>query len=195
MRVIAGTYRSRVLRAPRGTSTRPTSDRLRETLFNVLAARIVGARFADLYAGSGAIGIEAVSRGAAQVYFAETSRAALECIHANLRALQVPAMWTVEGGGTGALLKRLTVGHSPLDVVFLDPPYDDAMEYSRTLTALGHSPLLHTDGLVVAEHTRKQDLQDGYGRLHRTRTMLQGDAALSFYVLRESTDASDPVTR
>ena len=83
MRVIAGTYRSRLLEAPRGTATRPTSDRLRETLFNVLSARIAGAHFADLYAGSGAVGIEAISRGAAEVYFAETARPAVDSIRAD----------------------------------------------------------------------------------------------------------------
>src|SRR5277367_6843797 len=106
MRVIAGTYRSRQLVAPRGAATRPTSDRLRETLFNILAPRIPGCRFADLYAGTGAVGIEALSRGAAHVWFAEKSEPALAAIRANLKALKVVQGFTVEERGTGALLER-----------------------------------------------------------------------------------------
>lgn len=187
MRVIAGIFRSRPLQTPRGLQTRPTSDRLRETLFNVLGPRIAGARFADLYAGSGAVGIEAISRGAGQVFFAEKHAAAAAAIRANLRTLSITGGWELETGGTAALLKRLspagTLLAATLDLVFLDPPYDDADEYHRTLTALGAGALLHTDGLVVAEHTRKQPLLDRYGALCRTRTLLQGDAALSFYAV------------
>ena len=91
MRIIAGTYRSRVLKAPPGLATRPCSDRLRETLFNVLAPRIQGACVPRLYAGSGAVGIEALSRGAARVVFVERSPAALHVLHANLRALACAA--------------------------------------------------------------------------------------------------------
>ena len=183
MRVIAGTYRSRPLAAPRGLDTRPTSDRLRETLFNVIAARVPGARFADLYAGSGAVGIEAISRGAAEVFFAEKSPAALAAIRANLRTLKISGEFQVEGSGTAGLLKWLT--GKPLDVIFLDPPYDDAEEYRRTLTMLGSAEngLLAEDALVIAEHTRKQPLLEEYGSLRRTRTLLQGDAALSFYAV------------
>src|ERR1700759_607042 len=96
MRVIAGTYRSRPLTAPRGMATRPTSDRLRETLFNVLAPRIEGARFADLYAGTGAVGIEALSRGAAHVTFVENSAAAIAALRANLTALKIRSGFQLE---------------------------------------------------------------------------------------------------
>jgi len=161
--------------------TRPTSDRLRETLFNVLGPSVVGARFADLYAGSGAVGVEAISRGAAEVFFAEKSPAALAAIRANLRTLKVPGGYQVEGSGRSGLLKWLS--GKPLDIVYLDPPYDEAEEYRRTLTALGTpaNELLTADAVVIAEHTRKHPLLDEYGVLRRTRTLLQGDAALSFY--------------
>ena len=194
MRVIAGTFRSRPLQAPRGLLTRPTSDRLRETLFNVLAARVPGSRFADLYAGSGAVGIEAISRGAASVLFAEKHTPALAAIRANLRELKIHAGFEIETGGTATLLRRLSTavpsaaptGANALDIVFLDPPYDDAEEYRRTLSALGlvGAPL-HEDSMVIAEHTRKQPLADRYGALERSRTLLQGDAALSFYRLAQ----------
>ena len=106
MRVIAGTYRSRSLLAPRGAATRPTSDRLRETLFNILAPRVEGCRFADLYAGTGAVGIEALSRGAAHVWFAERAAPALAAIRANLKALQITQGLALEERGAGALLER-----------------------------------------------------------------------------------------
>lgn len=187
MRVIAGTYRSRVLGAPKGLATRPTSDRLRETLFNVIAARVPDARFADLYAGSGAVGIEAISRGAAEVFFAEKNAAALTAIRGNLRTLGIAGGFQVEAGGTAPLLKRLA--GKPLDVWFLDPPYEEVEEYRKTLTTLGDAgnELVDADSLVIAEHTRKQPLLDRYGVLKRTRTLLQGDAALSFYAM-ETTD-------
>ncbi len=180
MRVIAGTFRSRLLQAPRGSATRPTSDRLRETLFNVIAARVPGSHFADLYAGSGAVGIEAISRGAAHVTFAEAARPALEAIRANLRTLGITGGFRIESGGTAPLL-RSTPG-TPFDLVFLDPSYAALDEYSHTLTALGNTAaLLNPDALVIAEHFRKQPLEDVYGTLHRNRTLLQGDAVLSFY--------------
>lgn len=188
VRVIAGTYRSRPLVAPPGTATRPTSDRLRETLFNVLALRIAGTRFADLYAGTGAVGIEAISRGAEHVFFAETNAKALTAIRANLKSLEIRAGYTLEPAGTATLLKRIVKQGNVLDVVFLDPPYDEAEEYTRTLSTLGSEGFaasLAEDVLVLAEHTRKQPLSDRYGRLARTRTLLQGDAALSFYSIAE----------
>jgi len=181
MRVIAGTYRSRPLAAPKGTATRPTSDRLRETLFNVIAMRIPESRFADLYAGSGAVGIEALSRGAAEVFFAEKSAPALAAMRGNLHTLNITSGFTIEAVGTAQLLKRLS--GKPLDIVFLDPPYEETEEYRRTLTALGtaDNELLHANSIVIAEHARKQTLQDYYNTLQRTRTLQQGDAALSFY--------------
>lgn len=181
MRVIAGTYRSRPLQAPRGLETRPTSDRLRETLFNVIAMRVPGATFADLYAGSGAVGIEALSRGAEEVFFAEKNPAAVSVIRANLRTLGVRGGFSIELTGVAPLLKRLA--GKPLDLIFLDPPYDDAEEYRKTLTLLGTAEmeLVGEDSLVIAEHTRKQPLLDTYGTLQRTRTLQHGDAALSFY--------------
>src|SRR5271154_1735951 len=104
MRVIAGTYRSRQLAAPRGLQTRPTSDRLRETLFNILAPRLEGCRFVDLYAGTGAVGIEALSRRAAHVWFAEDAKAALISLRKNLAELKITHGFTLEDRGVGALL-------------------------------------------------------------------------------------------
>ncbi len=131
MRVIAGVYRSRALRAPDGLATRPTSDRLRETLFNVLSPRIEGAAFLDLYAGSGAVGIEALSRGSARVVFVEKAQAALAVLRANLEKLGIKAGVEVRQGSVSAFLCGAKCGG--FDIVFLDPPYDAAAEYGNTL--------------------------------------------------------------
>ena len=185
MRVIAGKFRSRTLTAPRGLDTRPTSDRLRETLFNVLAPRIDGASFLDLYAGSGANGIEALSRGAKQVVFVEKAAAAIAAIRANLRALDIRDGWQLDARSAVASVKRLAEQGQRFDVVFLDPPYKAVEEYARVLDLLGGDcSLLLADGAaVIAEHHRKQPLESEYGKLKRYRLLEQGDASLSFYSL------------
>jgi 16S rRNA (guanine966-N2)-methyltransferase len=182
MRVIAGSFRSRTLQAPAGLATRPTSDRLRETLFNVLAPRMQGAAFLDLYAGSGAVGIEALSRGAGSVVFVERAAAAIRVLRSNLAGLRLTEGYQIVAGSVGGYLHKVE-GGPHFDVVFLDPPYDAASEYAATLELLG-GPAARalTDGaLVIAEHRRKEALEDRYGLLHRTRLLEQGDAALSFY--------------
>jgi 16S rRNA (guanine(966)-N(2))-methyltransferase RsmD len=185
MRIIAGSLRSRTLEAPPGLATRPTSDRLRETLFNVLAPRIQGAAFLDLYAGSGAVGIEALSRGAARVEFVEQAPKALKALRDNLEQLGLSAGFQVHAVAVGAFLRRAMEApkRERYEVVFLDPPWDAAAQYAATLGFIGGSAdvLLAPGALVIAEHRRKQRLEDRYGSLERTRMLEQGDAALSFY--------------
>jgi 16S rRNA (guanine966-N2)-methyltransferase len=184
MRVIAGTYRSRLLQAPRGTATRPTSDRLRETLFNIIQPRMEECRFVDLYAGTGAVGIEAISRGAAQVWFAENADSALESLRENLKALKITRGFTLEDRGTGAMLQRLSKLPTPVDLIYLDPPYEAAAEYEATLGFLGSvrgRQTLSVGAIVIAEHGSKATLPARYGALEHYRLLKQGDAALSFY--------------
>lgn len=183
MRIIAGKYRSRPLKTPGGLSTRPTSDRLRETLFNVLAPQIDGVVFADLYAGSGAVGIEALSRGAGRVLFVENAPAALAAIRANLAALNIRSAFQLEARSVSAALRNFirSPGARSWNLVFLDPPYSDADAYKSTLSALGDSLLLAPEATVIAEHSRRQQLEEEYGALRRIRVLKQGDAALSFY--------------
>lgn len=181
MRVIAGTFRSRQLAAPRGMATRPTSDKLRETLFNILASRVEDCRFVDLYAGTGAVGIEALSRGAAHVWFAEKAAPAVAAIRANLRMLGIESGYTLEPRGVRALLGRLT---GPVDLVYVDPPYEAEAEYAGTLNLLGGArggEILAPDALVIVEHSSKDRLAERYGALTHTRLVKQGDAALSFF--------------
>lgn len=188
MRIIAGTYRSRTLAAPAGMNTRPTSDRLRETLFNVLAPRIEGAAFLDLYAGSGAVGLEALSRGAARVTFVERSPAALKVLDGNVARLGISEGVSIYRKNVGAFLRSVS-GPNPRpeknEVVFLDPPYDEAEEYAIALGLLGGAAqgILAPGAVVVAEHRRKLALSERYGSLKRTRVLEQGDAALSFFAV------------
>ena len=186
MRIIAGLYRSRQLKSPAGLATRPTSDRLRETLFNVLAPRITGARFLDLYAGSGAVGMEALSRGAAAVTFVERSAPALKILRENLQNLGIREHAHVYAGRAGAEMVGAflrSAERGGFDIVFLDPPYDAAGEYEKTLNLLSESTgkWLSAGAVVIAEHRRKQNLASQYGALKRTRLLEQGDAALSFF--------------
>jgi 16S rRNA (guanine(966)-N(2))-methyltransferase RsmD len=186
MRVIAGTFRSRSLQAPPGLATRPTSDRLRETLFNVLSPRIEGARFLDLYAGSGAVGIEAISRGAVHVTFVERAPAALKVLRDNLARLGVRQV-EIAQSSVAAFVRKAPVPAQGFDLVFLDPPYDAVDEYSATLSAMGGaaSARLAPGSMVIAEHRRKEQLADAYEALRRTRLLEQGDAALSFYAVAD----------
>jgi 16S rRNA (guanine(966)-N(2))-methyltransferase RsmD len=190
MRIIAGSFRSRALEAPAGLATRPTSDRLRETLFNVLAPRIKGAAFLDLYAGSGAVGIEALSRGAAQAVFVERAPAALKVVRANLARLGLSAGFSIHAGSVAAYFRPVKRNESAafdvvfgFDIVFLDPPYDAEEEYATALGLLGGAGArwLAPGALVIAEHRRKVQLAERFSALERTRLLEQGDAALSFY--------------
>jgi 16S rRNA (guanine(966)-N(2))-methyltransferase RsmD len=167
-------------------STRPTSDRLRETLFNVLSPRMEGARFADLYAGSGAVGIEALSRGAAHVEFVERAQPALRVIRDNLQKLGIRSSIAVHAASVLSWIKsRPQRRPEPgFDILFLDPPYDALEEYEAVLTLAEGA--LAPGGIVVAEHRRKDPLAERYGQLLRTRVLRQGDATLSFYAIPPS---------
>jgi 16S rRNA (guanine(966)-N(2))-methyltransferase RsmD len=172
MRIIAGEFRSRRLKSPPGEATRPTPDRLREALFNVLQSRIEDVVFLDAHAGSGAVGLEALSRGARQVIFIERARAALNVIRENLSSLKALARARVIHGSAATYLASQTA-----DIVFLDPPYDRPDEYTQCLSILGANP----PSLVIAQHATRHPLEEYYGRLRRTRVLRQGDNSLSFY--------------
>lgn len=188
MRVIAGQFRSRVLQAPAGLDVRPTSDRLRETLFNVLAPRVAGSVFLDLYAGSGAVGIEALSRGAREAVFVEQAQPSLRAIRSNLASLDIRGSYTLEPRSVASALPRLLESRhdeDAVDIAFLDPPYAAEDECALALGLLGGAcrALLAPEGLVVAEHRKRRGPDERCGALVRYRVLTQGDAALSFYRL------------
>lgn len=172
MRVIAGEFRSRRLKTMPGAALRPTPDRLREALFNVLAPHITGVTFLDAYAGCGAVGIEAISRGASRAIFIERHRPAAGIIEENLRGLGVADRAVVICGPARMHLPRVKA-----EIVFLDPPYDLEREYREALRILGDRPPL----LAVVQHPVRLPLEDLYGSLQRVRQVKQGDNLLSFY--------------
>jgi 16S rRNA (guanine(966)-N(2))-methyltransferase RsmD len=180
MRVIAGSLKGRRLKTPDWDGLRPTSDKLRETLFNILAPRVAGARVLDAYAGTGAVGIEALSRGAAAVTFVEHDRRAQALIEANLAQCRIDSGYNLVRGTVDRAVATLQgPGFEPFDIVLLDPPY----------TMPGHTALVKidalvaADGVVVLEHARRAAAPGQAGRLVRTRQVASGDSMLTFYEL------------
>ncbi|HEY2170707.1 MAG TPA: 16S rRNA (guanine(966)-N(2))-methyltransferase RsmD [Candidatus Angelobacter sp.] len=181
MRVIAGKFKSRKLEAPPGMQTRPTSDRLRETLFNVVAPVVADSVWLDVFAGSGAVGIEAFSRGARSVYFIESASAAAKTIRKNLHALKIDEGAEVIERDAAVALRMLDSQAVACNFVFLDPPYRKMGDYEQVLGFLSQSQLLAQESQVIAEHDKHFDPGDEFGSLRRYRTLRQGDAVLSFY--------------
>jgi len=174
MRVIGGEFRSRRLQSMPGTDVRPTPDKVRESLFNILSREIEGSVFVDAYAGTGAVGIEALSRGARHAVFIEKDRGAVSLIKSNLAALGAESRARVIQGPAAIHLAGLDA-----DIVFIDPPYPKDREYRAALEALESKP----PGLVIVQHSTRFPLADEYGPLHRTRIVRYGDNALSFFTV------------
>jgi 16S rRNA (guanine966-N2)-methyltransferase len=181
MRVIAGTLKGRRLKAPTWEGLRPTSDKLRETLFNILAPRVVGAQVLDVYAGTGALGIEALSRGAAAAVFVDGDRRAQSLIAANLAHCGVETGYTIVRSNAPRGFDALRVdGQPPFDIVLLDPPYDEQPE--AVIAVLGAvATLLAPAGVLVLEHPRRRSAPEMAGVLVRSREVTSGDSALTFY--------------
>lgn len=154
MRVIAGTARSLPLKAPEGLDTRPTTDRIKETLFNVIQNEVPGSVFVDLFSGSGAIGIEAISRGAVKAYFVENAPAALQCINQNLQFTKFMNRAIVIK--QDAVLGVSAIHEKHLDVIFMDPPYGQG-HVERVLLALKGLPSVDEETLIIAEEARSED--------------------------------------
>lgn len=184
MRVIAGEYRSRRLKSLPGLNTRPTPDRLRETLFDVLASQIDGCVFLDVYAGTGAVGIEALSRGARRAIFVEKNRAAVAVIRENLAALSLDQRSEVFTSKAATVLQRVRA-----DIAFLDPPYEMTGEYEAAMNALEQSGTPQ----VIVQHSSHFALPESYGALRRYRVIKQGDNSLSLY-RKVPTSVTEPKT-
>ena len=173
MRVIGGEFRSRILKSLPGLDVRPTPDRMREALFSILAPRIEGTLFADIYAGTGAVGIEALSRGAKKTIFIEHSQSAVEVIRTNLKSLGLESRSRIWQGRAASIIPKI----EPVDIAFLDPPYPLEIEYEKSLLALADEP----PSLVIVQHATRFALKEEYGVLKRIRTVKQGDNTLTFY--------------
>ena len=178
MRVISGKFKSRRLKGTPPAGIRPTSDKLKETIFNILGPSIQGSTFLDGCSGMGGIGIEALSRGAEFVYFVDQSRKACQFIRENLRELAIEDGFKILEMD---LIKALDVAAAQFDTAFIDPPYEREDLYESTLHRFGSAQLLRPDGLLIIEHSSRKQLPDSIGVLRKTRSLVQGDAALAFY--------------
>ena len=181
MRVIAGIFRSRQLKGRPPEGTRPTSDKLRETVFNVLGPSVQGSVFLDGFAGMGGIGIEALSRGARMVYFVDRSRKACAIIRENLQSLQVAEGIRVLEAPMDRSLDLFEREGVVFDIVFLDPPYERESLYTESLSDFGKRQLLAENALLIMEHSKRVELPEVAGKLRRYRQLTQGDSTLSFY--------------
>jgi 16S rRNA (guanine966-N2)-methyltransferase len=180
MRVIGGAAKGRRLSTLQTLALRPTPDRVRQALFNILGTRVEAAAVLDLFAGTGAIGLEALSRGAHEVIWVERHDAACRLIEKNLRLCALHQHASVRRADVLQALPALKAAARRFDLIFLDPPYQSSL-VEETLLTLGDGALLTSDGLVVAEHFFKRTLQEHYGQLKRVRVARFGDVALSFY--------------
>lgn len=180
MKIGSGEMQGRRLHAPRGARTRPTSGRLKKSLFDVLSSRLPGTRVLDLYAGSGSLGLEALSRGAESAVFVERGRPACEAIRKNIRELGVGGRAEILSKDVWSALSKLVHREEHFDLVFADPPYRSG-ESDRLLRYLGEKDLLHPGGLVVLEHHHKRELRDRYGSLVRLRMLKAGESTLTLY--------------
>lgn len=190
MRVIAGLHRGRRLRGPTGPGLRPTADRVKEALFSILGERVRGAHFLDLYAGTGAIGIEALSRGAEQTTFVEPRPASLRVLQANLERCGLGPVADIRAWTAAAFLRQPRISGVPYGIVFADPPYHrDAP--AKVLSLLAQGDMLAEDSIVILEHFTKLTIPSQVGRLIRLRQYRYGDTTLSVF-RREAEGTSSP---
>ena len=179
MRVTGGTGRGRRLKVPAGSGVRPTSDKVKQALFNILGQKTTNSLFLDLYAGAGGIGIEALSRGAERVVFVDASRESVKTIKQNIEQTGFGDRAAVIQSDAETFLKRSS---GPYDIVFLDPPY--ALELAPLLQLVASAGILKTDTVVVVEHFKKQLSPEGAGALKLVREARYGDTVLAFYMHR-----------
>jgi 16S rRNA (guanine966-N2)-methyltransferase len=180
MRVIAGKYKGRRLKGPEGLELRPTGDRLKESLFNIVGPTIAGTAMLDVFGGTGAIGIEALSRGASEVVFIENSDAGHRLILKNLKLCGIETGYRILQQDVFAALRLLARQGFTARVAFFDPPYDWA-PYRDLLEIAFKRGLLPPNSIAVIEHHRKASLPESGDGFERTRIVRQGDHCLSFY--------------
>jgi 16S rRNA (guanine(966)-N(2))-methyltransferase RsmD len=180
IRIISGECKGRRLKTLKGSTVRPTSDRAKETLFNLLTDRVPGCRFLDLFSGTGSIGLEAASRGAEQVLLVEYNAAVLKLLDENVEHCHVSDRVTIHKGDARESLRLFSLQEQTFDLVFLDPPYNDHSAYGL-IQEIGERGLLNEDGWVIVEHDRHHKLPDAYGKLLRVRSRRVGDTVFSFY--------------
>ncbi len=176
MRITGGTSKGRNLKVPAGSKVRPTSDKVKQALFNILGEKVSKSSFLDLFAGAGGIGIEALSRGAERVVFVDDARDSLHVIKKNLELIGFGKRAEIIGAKAEKYLKKAS---EQFDIVFLDPPY--TLEQEPVLNLIAESGMLRPDSIVIAEHFKKQPSPKQAGVLMLTREAVYGDTVLAFY--------------
>ena len=184
MRVISGEFRGRNLEQLVGMEIRPTSDRVKESLFNMLGTRLIDCAFLDLFAGTGGIGIEAYSRGAAQVVFIDESAKSIKVLKTNLDKLHISDKVEVYNIDYLNAINKLAYNNKKFDIIFIDPPYLKGFE-QNALAKISEYKMLADEGIIVVEHDLKDKMPENTGELKLTRQKRYGNTMLSFYVSKE----------
>ncbi len=180
MKIGGGKFRGMHIEAPSGRKTRPTGGRLKKSLFDILAPRLPDARVLDLFAGAGALGLEALSRGASHVTFVERNRAAANAIRKNLERIQLTEQAELLQRDAESAINFLAGGHEAFDLVLLDPPYR-ADIHAALIQKIGAAALAKPGGLVILEHHHKTPLADSYAGLAKVREVRAGESCLTFF--------------
>ena len=184
MRVIAGEYRGRRLDRIEGMEIRPTSDKVKESLFNILGDAVIDSNFLDLFGGTGGIGIEALSRGAKHVVFIDTSIKSIKVLKGNLDHLNIKDNVEVFHTDYSTAIVKLYKYNRQFDIIFIDPPYSVGMA-QNALEEINKSPILAQSGLIIVEHDLKDDMPKRVGKLYLYRIKEYGNTTLSFYSINE----------
>ena len=183
LRVIAGTAKGHKLKTIKGLTTRPTSDKVKGAVFNILAALIPGANVLDIYAGTGSLGIEALSRGADSAVFVDKSSECFHTIKENLAHTKLESKATVIAGDVFVALNKFSKNNKKFDIIFLDPPYGKGL-VEKTLKNIAENDIIMQEGIIVAEHDVEDEVPEEVGGLERYRRQKYGDTVISFYRLK-----------
>jgi 16S rRNA (guanine966-N2)-methyltransferase len=181
VRIIGGTHKRRLIRFPSSRQTRPMTDRAKETIFNILGDLSYNAAVLDLYAGSGSLGLEAMSRGAREVSFVESGREALQCIRENLQTLKLSNNVELLQLSVFDALKRIENDAKKYDLIFLDPPHNKGL-IKKTLHQIDRSDIVRPSGIVVVGHSNKEGLPEVFLTLYFQRSVKIGQTFMSFLI-------------
>ncbi len=185
MRVIAGKYRGRKLENFEGMDIRPTSDRVKESLFNILGHKLMGCSFLDLFGGTGSIGIEAVSRGAEKVVFVDTGVKSIKVLRSNLESLKITERVEIYNTDYENALSKMGSANSLFDFIFIDPPYNKQIA-QNALGIISDLGILHSEGIIVVEHDVLDSMPDRVGILVKDREKKYGSTMLSMYIYEDN---------
>lgn len=188
MRVISGDYRGRRLKAVPGTNTRPTTDKVKESMFNIIGPYFEGGWALDLFAGTGGLGIEALSRGIERAVFLDTDYKAIATVRENVGALQLEKRSEIYKNDARRALDALAAREIQFELVFLDPPYKLTHLYEEIIEKMDALHLLNDGALIVAEHDADLELAENFGRIERFRYAKYGEIAISFYAVEQTTE-------